>query len=99
MLRAFLKRRTGRGTALLELVLTLPFYSTALFGAIEFGDLFYWRAVLDTSCHAGVRRAAAGDPLGAIRLTTVAASGTQAITRDRVIVEYNSAPDGSGSWV
>src|SRR5689334_9452182 len=95
MLRTRRSRRGRRGAALVEFMLLLPFWATALFGALEFGQIFQERLELTNAAREGVRRIAAGDPtttaVAAIRNTTPQLG----IIAGQVTIEYSA--DGS-TW-
>src|SRR5438094_10630550 len=95
MLRNRKTRRGRRGAALIEFMLLLPFWATALFGALEFGQIFQERLELTNAAREGIRRIAAGDPT----TTAVAAirnTGPQlGILANQVAIEYST--DGT-TW-
>lgn len=92
-----LKRR--RGNAIIEFMFMLPFYCSALFGALEFGTAFYERLQLTNSSREGVRRAAVGKTLADIRDAVRSTSPQLNITDANIAIEYNTAIDDTGSWV
>lgn len=92
-------RRGRRGNALVEFVFMLPFFATMLFGAMEFGQVFYSRIQLTNACREGVRRAAVGKPLATIRSAAQNGGTGLNLTTGQLAVEYNTALNGSGSWV
>src|SRR5438128_2588539 len=61
MLRTRKTRRARRGAALIEFMLLLPFWCTAPFGALEFGQIFQERLELTNAAREGIRRVAVGD--------------------------------------
>lgn len=88
-----------RGNALIEFTLMLPFFATMLFGAMEFGQVFYNRIQLTNACREGVRRTAVGKPLSQVRAAARNGGAGLGLQDEQLFVEYNSAADGSGSWV
>lgn len=92
-------RRRRRGNALVEFVFMLPFYATMFFGTLEFGNAAYQHAQLTFACREGVRATAVGKTLTTIRTTVKNTSSTLGITDAEITIEYNTATDGTGSWV
>jgi Flp pilus assembly protein TadG len=95
MLRTRRSRRGRRGSALIEFMLLLPFWATALFGALEFGQIFQERLELTNAAREGIRHIAVGDT------TTLALAAMQnsqpqlGITSGQVTFETSS--DGT-TW-
>jgi Flp pilus assembly protein TadG len=93
------RARFRRGNGLVEFVFMLPFYCAFFFGALEFCQLFQYRVQLSNACSEGVIAAAAGKTLAEVREITQTTASQLGITDDQISIEYNTATDGSGSWV
>src|SRR5438067_6649703 len=90
-------RRGRRGNTLVEWTLSAALYSTFLFGIIELSWIANVRgALLNGAARAG-HDGAAGRPLAAMR-QDVRDGSLINIPDSYIVIEYNSATDGSGRW-
>src|SRR5262245_66627609 len=95
MLRTRRSRRGRRGSALLEFMLLLPFWCTALFGALEFGQIFQERLELTNAAREGIRRLAVGNTTTTALAALQNAEPQLGITSGQVSFETSS--DGT-TW-
>jgi len=78
-----------------EFALVLPILAMLLLGIAEFGMIGYHRSTLDQAARAGVREAAIGRPLAAVREQVRASVTGMVIADDSIVVEYS----GEDGWV
>lgn len=97
--RTHSRARRRRGAALVEFMVILPVFSTALFGVLEFGRIFQQRILLTNACREGVRRAAVGEKTATIRTTVQNNAKSLGIAENQIAIEWNTRVDGTGEWL
>jgi Flp pilus assembly protein TadG len=88
-------RARRRGNALVEFLIVLPFFCTLLFGAMEFGTLFYERIELTNACRDGLRHFSLGESPDSIRTAVQNAAPRLGITAGQIDLQWK---DAGGAW-
>src|SRR5262245_52718237 len=96
MLRTRKSRRGRHGAAMIEFMVLLPFWCTALFGALEFGQIFQERLGLTNAAREGIRRIAGGDPTTTAVDAMRNAAPQLGLLANQVAVEYST--DEGVTW-
>lgn len=91
------KARRRRGATLVEFVIVSSLLFALLLGILEFGMIFRDKIYLVGGARNGARVAATGATLATTRSVTQNTTDLT-VTTAQVVIEYNTAVDGSGTW-
>lgn len=86
-----------RGATLVEFVLIAGFVFTMLFGVVEFSWIANTRQALQNGAYGGVKAASLGSTVAAVR-NAVRKGSALNVQDSSIVIESNSADDGSGAW-
>jgi Flp pilus assembly protein TadG len=104
-MRCEIKRRSERGTTLVEFAIGATVFLTVMFAIVEFGRMLYVHNALSDAARRGARYAVVNSQADMENVKRMAVYGTTAggakplvdhLTTDNVLVQYSAAPNAFG---